>query len=238
MMASRIPLSERLVTAPGHGASVNRSGSGNSGRNRRKERSRSLGVSTIWSSRMSGPSSPWRRMSRISDWPTRRKKTLMTSAVRTAATNRSWNSSVAGSIGAPCRVAIEVDRSRRARRAKSTLPTSTTDQGGAAADRLVDDAEHRRVEATVAGDHLPPIGIERFVVVGRRLAAGFEDHQAARADVPGLEWSFPETVEAPGGDVAEVQGRGSVAAGSLRGVEEDVPDGRGFAALLDVVGEA
>src|SRR5947207_7753821 len=116
-------------------------------------------------------------MSRINDWPTRGKKTLITSAVRKAATNRSWNSSVAGSMGAPCRVAIEVDRSRCARRAKSTPPTSTTDQGGTAADRLVDDAEHRRVEATVAGDDLPPVRVKRFVVVGRGLAAGFEDHQ-------------------------------------------------------------
>src|SRR5262245_38443988 len=203
MMASRIPLSERLVTAPGHGASVNRSGSGNSGRNRRKERSRSLGVSTIWSSRMSGPSSPWRRMSRISDWPTRRKKTLITSAVRTAATKRSWKSSVAGSIGAPRRVAIKVDRSHRSRRGQSTLPTSTTNQRGAVEDRLTDDAEHRVVDATVAGDDLPPVGVERLVVVGRRRAAGFEDHQTAGGEIPGLERPFPETVETTCRDVAE-----------------------------------
>src|SRR5262245_44102517 len=150
-------------------------------------------------------------MSRISDWPTRRKKTLITSAVRRAATNRSWKSSVAGSIGAPCRVGIKVDRSRRFRRAQSTLPTATTDQRGAAEDRLMDDAEHRVVDTTVAGDHLPPVGIERRVVVGRGSAAGFDDHQATGGEVPGLEWPFPEAVEATGGDVAEVQGGGAVA---------------------------
>src|SRR5262245_16311923 len=122
-------------------------------------------------------------MSRISDWPTRRKKTLITSAVRTAATNRSWNSSVAGSIGAPCRVAIGVDRLRPSRRAKSTLPTSTTYQGGVVTDRLMDDAEHRLVDAAVAGDYLPPVGIEWCLVVGRRRAAGFENDQTAGPDV-------------------------------------------------------
>src|SRR5436309_14800482 len=112
-------------------------------------------------------------MSRISDWPTRRKKTLITSAVCTAATNRSWNSSVAGSIGAPRRV-VEVDRSRRSRQGQSALRTSTTDQNGASADRLMDDADHRLMDATVAGDHLPPVGVERVFVVGRRRAAGFD----------------------------------------------------------------
>src|SRR5262245_53527581 len=168
-------------------------------------------------------------MSRMSDWPTRRKKTLITSAVRTAATKRSWNSSVAGSMGALRRV-VEVDWSCRSRQGESTLPTSTTDQCGVATDRLVDDAEHRLVDVTVVGDDLPAVGIEGFVDVGRRRAAGFDDHETAGGEVPGLERSFPETVEAAAGDVTEVEGSGAVAAGPLRGIEEDVPDGRGLAA--------
>src|SRR4051812_13430019 len=46
--------------------------------------------------------------------------------------------------------------------------------------------------------------------------AGLGDDERAGGDVPRLELQLPEAVEAPGGDVAEVEGGGAGAADALR----------------------
>src|SRR5579862_1719875 len=66
--------------------------------------------------------------------------------------------------------------------------------------------EHRVVQVTVRRDDLVPPQVEGRAVETRDPARGLLDEQAPRHHVPGLEALLEEGVEAPGGDVAEVQG--------------------------------
>ena len=79
------------------------------------------------------------------------------------------------------------------------------------------------MNAAVAGGDLNYAQAERDGVEVGDHAAGLAHQEHAGGHVPRLEIEFPEGVEAAAGDVAEVEGRGAVAADAVREQRELMP---------------
>src|SRR5215469_12555149 len=75
---------------------------------------------------------------------------------------------------------------------------------------------HFPVHQAVAGQNFAAVNRERPVFVVGDLASGFLDQQNPGGGVPGVEVKLPESVEAPTGDVAEVERRRTSPAHTVR----------------------
>src|SRR5258708_1555291 len=69
---------------------------------------------------------------------------------------------------------------------------------------------------TIRRQSLTAIPFERRTVKAADLASGFFHDQSASGRIPGIEIELPETVEAPAGDVTQVQRRRSGPANAMR----------------------
>ncbi len=98
---------------------------------------------------------------------------------------------------------------------------------------------HLLVERAVAGEDLAAVEAELAAVEGRDPAARLAHDERARGHVPGREAALPEAVEAPAGEVAQVEGGRAVAPDGLRAHQERLEQGQhALRALAHVVGEA
>src|SRR3990172_752621 len=84
-------------------------------------------------------------------------------------------------------------------------------QGRGLGGELGEDLLQLGVDAAVGGGDFFPAQAEGHALEVGHHAARFAHQQDAGAHVPGLQIEFPEAVEAPGGDVAEVEGGRAVA---------------------------
>ena len=62
------------------------------------------------------------------------------------------------------------------------------------------------MEEPVGGQHLPASRRKRASIHVGHHPPGLSDNQRAAGDIPGLQVALPESVHAPGGDVAEIDG--------------------------------
>src|SRR5688572_14051994 len=91
----------------------------------------------------------------------------------------------------------------------------------------------------VARDRLAPVAGRRPARQVARAPARLLDDQVARGDVPGVELELPEPVEAPGGDITQIERGAAVAAQPAHALHEagEVIE-IVLEALVHVVGEA
>src|ERR687897_317831 len=101
--------------------------------------------------------------------------------------------------------------------------------------RLLKHFHHGFVDEAVGGEDGRGVDAEGGAVVVGAAPAGLADEERAGGHVPGAQALFPEALEAPGGDVGEVERGGAVAPHGLCVHDEGGEVARELRALAHVV---